>query len=654
MGILGLIVAMTPVAAAAQTPNLVASNLVAPSGLSKVTTGQRFSVDARVVAEFAPVADAEFRLLLVPGRRPAMASELARLSTGPIEAAEVVERTVEVTVPSDLAGRFELALQVDPDDRVDETNPYDNLLYAAGSLRVSAPAPDFEVRAVTAGASRVEQGEPVPVTVTVANGGTAEAETQVRLRRSDGVGIGPDDPILATRTVRLAPEAVVDLDFSEPLGAPAGQHYLGATVDSVAGDPNGANNRGVIQDPVLLVWPTLAFTTDGLPSGVVDVPYAFQLRAAGGDADVRFSARNELPLGLSLTEQGRLEGVPRQSGSFAVQLSAQSDGLSATRTWTLTVEPSGQDLELLASDLVLARLAVDYGQVLARSGGEAPFAWQITSGALPAGVVLNDGRLEGAPEEVGTFAFTVQVTGFRGQRAERDYELRVEPGVEVVLVPAPLPVAEVEAPYEARLEAVGGTPPYLWGATSPLPPGIELSEGGALTGTPTRVGTFDFQVVVRDSAPERAEARSIVALTVEDRSMLTIEPPEPQSFRFREPIELTWRATGGTPPYRWSLVPGSRIPDNTSFLNGDGDQADQGLLVGQPNELGTFGFGVRVEDARGRRRQVPAAVAVRDVVVDSGGCRTLGTEALGPGTVAPWVAAGLVLAFGRWRRRRAA
>jgi hypothetical protein len=60
--------------------------------------------------------------------------------------------------------------------------------------------------------------------------------------------------------------------------------------------------------------------------------------------------------------------------------------------------------------------------------------------------------------------------------------------------------------YNAQLRASGGLPSYTWFvAAGALPPGLALnSSTGALSGTPTVVGTYYFTIGVRDSSNKTA------------------------------------------------------------------------------------------------------------------------------------------------------
>jgi hypothetical protein len=74
--------------------------------------------------------------------------------------------------------------------------------------------------------------------------------------------------------------------------------------------------------------------------------------------------------------------------------------------------------------------------------------------------------------------------------------------------PNSLPNGQVGSAYSAQFSTTGGQPPYTWTlapGSDPLPPGLGLSSGGALTGTATQAGTFAFAVRLTDGTGRNAD-----------------------------------------------------------------------------------------------------------------------------------------------------
>src|SRR3954464_13826042 len=71
----------------------------------------------------------------------------------------------------------------------------------------------------------------------------------------------------------------------------------------------------------------------------------------------------------------------------------------------------------------------------------------------------------------------------------------------VTVTTASVPAASIGSPYSTTLAATGGIAPYTWTVSSGLPPGLSLSTGGTISGTPIQTGTFNFSVTAKDSTP---------------------------------------------------------------------------------------------------------------------------------------------------------
>ncbi len=170
-----------------------------------------------------------------------------------------------------------------------------------------------------------------------------------------------------------------------------------------------------------------------------------------------------------------------------------------------------------------------------------------------------------------------------------------------------LPNGQVAAAYSAtQLTATGGSGTYAWSATG-LPPGLTLSYGGILSGTPTVTGSY-----------------SAVTLTLEDpvsgfyssaRFSINIAAPSPaltisatgaplSSGIYQGEFGVTYSqplaATGGYGAYTWSISSGN--PGPLSINPGTGVLSSSGPLSGGNGS----NFYVTVRDAAGDSYTIPS------------------------------------------------
>src|SRR5205085_1224280 len=125
---------------------------------------------------------------------------------------------------------------------------------------------------------------------------------------------------------------------------------------------------------------------------------------------------------------------------------------------------------------------------------------------------------------------------------------------------------------------------YPWSiASGSLPAGLNIS-GGTISGTPTAAGTSNFTLKVADSASKSDTAALSLTISPPGLNLTTSSlPAGTVGTAYSQPLN----ATGGTPPYSWSIVSGS-LP---AGLNISG-----GTISGTPTAAGTDRFTVKVAD----------------------------------------------------------
>ena len=136
----------------------------------------------------------------------------------------------------------------------------------------------------------------------------------------------------------------------------------------------------------------------------------------------------------ALAGGGAVNSDPAGIASFAAlsvdtpgahQLSAVSGALTPATSASFTVLCPA--VSVLPATLPAAQLGAPYSNSLSASGGTAPYAFTVTSGALPDGVTLSPaGLLSGTPLASGVANFTVTATDAAGCAGAQAYALLVE------------------------------------------------------------------------------------------------------------------------------------------------------------------------------------------------------------------------------------
>jgi hypothetical protein len=138
----------------------------------------------------------------------------------------------------------------------------------------------------------------------------------------------------------------------------------------------------------------------------------------------------------------------------------------------------------------------------------------------------------------------------------------------IISTSSPLPAGTAGVFYSVTLNASGSPGPYAWSLDSGmLPGGLNLSTNGVLNGTPMDFGTFNFGVRVADPAGESSTNSFTLTINPGPLRITTASLP---SARPETWYSQRLTATGGTPPYTWSLTMSSGpLPDGIT-LSSDG------------------------------------------------------------------------------------
>lgn len=162
-------------------------------------------------------------------------------------------------------------------------------------------------------------------------------------------------------------------------------------------------------------------------------------------------------------------------------------------------------LEITTTCLPNGGVGTPYDVTVEAIGGNGSYTWTISDGALPDGLTLDSisGAISETPITAGEYTFTVQVTDSSdpAESATQVFSISIAAEGELIITTTCLLDGEVGIPYNATVEAIGGTEPYAWSYSGAWPDGLTLDPvTGAISGNPTTAGDYDFTVQVEDSS----------------------------------------------------------------------------------------------------------------------------------------------------------
>ncbi len=312
------------------------------------------------------------------------------------------------------------------------------------------------------------------------------------------------------------------------------------------------------------------------PSGGIG-PYTFALEEGSG-----------LPAGLRLNAaSGDLTGSLLNVGEYrqTICVTDQTKAQICVPFLIIAVSVEGETY----TELVPARVAVDYQNLIAKPGEFAEVGYDPISGKLPDGMVLEiTGRLYGIPRAPGgAWAFKIRGKDFEGGTVTKGYLIRVLGPLAATTV---LPNGFSATEYSGQLTVLGDAPPHTWSVRrGPLPPGYTMSDSGRLTGICNQPGRYVFTLRVTDSTLSSHDREMV--MTVEGKLQpILISTATLPGAAVGVPYRFGVNISGGRAPYRLRIV--GPFPPGLAL-------GQDGFVTGTPTAAGSFTFSLEVVDVSG-------------------------------------------------------
>ena len=228
-----------------------------------------------------------------------------------------------------------------------------------------------------------------------------------------------------------------------------------------------------------------------------------------------------------------------------------------------------------------------FSQMLVASG-TTPLVWSVSAGTLPTGLSLStEGNLYGSPTTAGAYNFTVRALNPFGNNTTQ-LTGTVGSAISPTINTTTLGSVVAGTAFSLTLSASGSAPVTYALQSGSLPTGLSLnSSSGAISGTPSAVGSYTFTIRATNAAgfDDQAFTGSVtgVAPTVTLTSLGTVY----RGFA----VSATVTASGST-PITFAVQSGS-LPAGLSL------NTSTGAITGTPTTVASYSFTIRATNSYG-------------------------------------------------------
>ena len=315
------------------------------------------------------------------------------------------------------------------------------------------------------------------------------------------------------------------------------------------------------------------------------------------------------------------------SSALTVTVTATSVAdTTKTGTTTLTVPAKPT---ITTATLPAGSVGAAYTVTLAGSGGIAPYKWTLTAGTLPTAWTLTSAGVLSGPApvagQVGATNLTFELTDSGTATAltvTQQLTLTINPAVAIAFTGSVPATATWNVAYSGSAAAGGGAGALTYSiASGAMPTGLSLNAAtGAITGTPTAVGTFNFTIQAADAFGDaNTQAYSI---KVSYPALAVTAATLPTGYVGSTYTTKTLTATGGTGTgYTWALATGSALPAGMNL-------SAAGVISGKPTATTPTSFTVTVTDSASNTANGTFSITV-DAAVSITTATTLPTAYVG-------------------------
>ena len=480
--------------------------------------------------------------------------------------------------------------------------------------------------------SGLEVGSFGPVSLAAGESETFTAEVTIPANASGrfflAVELDPSNAVLERNELDNTKASSADLFIRAPQPSLVGSQASLGTLEARIGDLVGFELRVSNQGEVAANVPVALYLR---PRGSRSAAQPSSPIISRSDAEL---ARTSVSVGPGQTVQVQLSGaVPGglSVGDYAVGAFIDPEGTVTEGVLidnlvmaSAALNIYEETLEFVTNQLPGATQFLPYFVKIDARGGNGHYTYRLVQSTLPEGLSLSPsgdsaGVISGTPVRFGGYPLTIEVES-RGLVQRKSLQLNVaDSPLELTIVTPDLPAGTLSLDYDIELAAAGGQPSYTWSVSGGrLPPGLDISTDGVISGVPLKDGEFTIEITVKD-----ADGTVVVrefTITVEAPNVVILTGRVP-ALPLNEPVDFQVIASGGQEPYGWTALsdppPGLRLTED-------------GRLEGTPTQTGRFALRVQVTDSSEASSQDTGLLQIE---VADAGVFEMTTQRLDPGPV---------------------
>ncbi len=293
-----------------------------------------------------------------------------------------------------------------------------------------------------------------------------------------------------------------------------------------------------------------------------------------------------------------LYSAPTVSANTTVTITATSTA-DTTKSAAATVTVTPPPVIITTTALSSATAGTAYSNTLTATGGTTPFTWTLSSGSLPSGITVQSaGSISGTTTQSGTFNITIQVADSSSpkQTSSTSLSLTVAAAVSVTVIPATATVSSGGTEQFTALVSNTSNVAVTWSAS----PGTISNSG--IYSAPAVTANTTATVTARSAADTTKTATASVTITPPPPPPVIISTTSLSNATAGAAYSNSLNATGGTPPYTWTLFSGS-LPAGITMQSA-------GSLSGTTSKTGLFTITVAVTDSSTQKQTSSAALTL--------------------------------------------